>query len=120
MHYGVTIALWSTTLALGASISDVGVVLAFVGLFCSTSIGFIFPGMICLRVKGYYHLKEQMIKAFKNDIEQDGNMSGNTFVSNFKFRMSAISEFLLPIFMIVFGVVVGIIGTIVIIYEVST
>eukprot|EP01084_Bolivina_argentea_P232425 391741_1 len=59
--YGITMGLWSVTLFIGAFITDVGLVLAIVGVVCGALIGFILPGLITLRVYGFHSLKSKMM-----------------------------------------------------------
>ena len=92
----VTLLLWSSSLAIGASITDLGVVLEIVGVLCGGTIGFILPGLVSLRIFGWNFLKNNMINSFKN--------GKNKCISTW--------NFIFPIFMIIFGVVVMFMGLI--------
>ena len=95
--YGVTLLLWSTSLAIGAFINDLGIVLEFVGILCGGTIGFILPGVVSLRVNGWHRLKNAMVNSYKQK-------------KSCREKYIAGWNFLFPIFMIVFGAVVMIMG----------
>ncbi len=97
--YFVTVILWLSTLIIGAFIWDIGVVLEIVGAVCGAIIGFVFVGLVSLRVFGWHSLKNKMIETYKN---------GNRYTCTDKYIAGW--NFLFPIFMIGFGVVVMIMG----------
>lgn len=96
--YAITFILWTSSLLIGAFISDIGIVLEINGVVCGATVGFIFPGLVSLRVFGWHNLKNKMIDAFK----------GND--KSCKAKYIAGWNFLFPIFMITFGAVVMIMG----------
>merc|ERR1719242_2720025 len=94
---GVTLMLWSTSLVIGAFINNLGIVLELVGVLCGGTLGFVLPGMVSLRIFGWNHLKSAMVKSYREK-------------KSCRERYIAGWNFIFPIFMIVFGVVVMIMG----------
>ena len=81
-HVLCTLILWGSSLTIGASVTDLGIVLSFVGAFAASTLGFIMPGLIILKAN-----PERMENKFSID-------------------------FLMPVFLIVFGIAVMILGTV--------
>jgi len=67
--------------------------LELVGIVGGSFIGFLFPGLVILRVKGFNHLKEQISKT-----------------KGFYNKILSILELILPIFIIIFGILIFILG----------
>ena len=83
--YGVTLVLWSTSLLIGASAKDLGFVLSLNGSLCASSLGYIIPALIIIRT---------------NDMWTERGTLWRT------------KEFLIAFFMLIFGVVALIAGTV--------
>ena len=101
--YTITLLLWGTSLCIGAFIRDLGVVLEIVGVVCGAFIGFILPGLVSLRIFGWNSLKNKMIETYKGT-----NSTGKKY--SCKEKYVAGWNFLFPIFMIFFGIVIMIMG----------
>eukprot|EP00485_Elphidium_margaritaceum_P006399 CAMPEP_0202707038 /NCGR_PEP_ID=MMETSP1385-20130828/19392_1 /ASSEMBLY_ACC=CAM_ASM_000861 /TAXON_ID=933848 /ORGANISM="Elphidium margaritaceum" /LENGTH=469 /DNA_ID=CAMNT_0049365653 /DNA_START=34 /DNA_END=1440 /DNA_ORIENTATION=- len=101
--YTITFLLWSSSLLIGAFLSDLGVVLELIGVLCGAVVGFIFPGLVSLRVFGFHRLKEQMRSAYK-----DRKDNGKLYTCKEKYI--ATWNLCFPMFMIVFGCVIMIMG----------
>eukprot|EP01083_Nonionella_stella_P014511 40731_1 len=101
--YLITVILWSTSALIGAFVWDLGVVLEVVGVVCGASIGFIFPGLVSLRVFGWHALKHKMVQTYKAN-------HGRGKKYSCKDRTIAGWNFIFPIFMATFGVVIMIMG----------
>ena len=91
-HYIVTILLWLIALIIGVSVNDLGIVLEIVGIVGASLIGFIFPGSVILRVKGYNNLL--------NNISRSNGMD----------KIRCIFELIIPIFIVIFGCLAFLLG----------
>ena len=101
--YMITLLLWGSSLCIGAFIKDLGVVLEIVGVICGASIGFIFPGLVSLRIFGWNSLKNKMIESYKGN-----SATGKKY--SCKEKYIAGWNFIFPIFMITFGAIIMIMG----------
>eukprot|EP01084_Bolivina_argentea_P004688 8898_1 len=101
--YFITILLWFSTLIIGAFIYDISVVLELVGVVCGATVGFILPGLVSLRVFGWHNLKNKMIQAYRGTDSRGKRYSC-------KDKYIAGWNFLFPIFMMIFGLVIMIMG----------
>ena len=81
-HYVVTLVLWGTALAIGATQDDVGIVLELDGAFAASMLAFIMPGCVILKANP---------KVRQNKLSCD---------------------FLMPVILIGFGICVMILGTV--------
>ena len=102
--YIITALLWGSSLLIGAFINDLGVVLEIVGVCCGAVVGFIFPGLVSLRIFGWNSLKNKMIESYKGT----DSVTGRAYTCKEKYVAGW--NFIFPIFMIVFGIVVAIMG----------
>ena len=91
-HYIITLLLWGSALTVGLFVDDLGIVLEIVGIIGGSLIGFIFPGSVILRVKGYNNLLNNISRSKGTD------------------KMNSILEFILPLFIVVFGCLVFLLG----------
>ena len=103
-HYSLTLLLWGISLSIGANVNDLGIVLEIVGNVCGVLLGFLFPGLVILRVRTFANLKNECLESW---FDVRGERSATT---KWKKRMSTTFNFLFPMFMVVFGVVVFIAG----------
>ena len=79
--YVTTLFLWGSALAIGASVSNVGIVLEFTGSFAASVLAFIMPGFVILKADSK------------------------------RLRRKCSFDFLMPIILIVFGTCVMVLGT---------
>eukprot|EP01084_Bolivina_argentea_P004693 8903_1 len=83
--YSVTLILWSTSLIIGASAKDLGFVLSINGSLCASSLGYIIPALVIIKTNNLWINRKNI---------------WNT------------KQFLIVFFMLIFGVVALIAGTV--------
>ena len=81
-YFGTTALLWSSSLGIGASVTDLGIVLELVGAVAASALGFILPGLTILHCDGFFKTR------------------------------SFSAAMVLPSFLVLFGTVIFFVGTI--------
>lgn len=110
-HFLLTILLWIIALSIGASVDDLGIVLEIVGVVCGALLGFVFPSLVIMRVKTFRNLKND---CFSSWFDAGGEHSA---IEKWKKRGKTTFNFIFPMFMALFGIVVFIAGTYTIVIE---
>ena len=83
--YGTTLILWMSSLLIGASTKDLAFVLSLNGSLCASSLGYIIPALVIIETHGLWAKRAELWKTW---------------------------QFVVPFFMLVFGVVALIAGTV--------
>ncbi|CAM9697908.1 unnamed protein product [Chrysoparadoxa australica] len=101
-HYGITLSLWLMSMFVALSTDNLGAVLELVGAIAASMLGYILPSMIYLQM----HRTELSAACAKWD------KTGPDYVVELTARVMAFQPFFLPFFMLAFGLVAMLAGTI--------
>ena len=106
-HISLTLSLWTSSILIGLSFTELGLVLELTGAVAASTLGYILPGLIYFAVK---HQKWSQVRAYWRRDSPD-------YVEKFCSRLSRSKDFILPTAMIGFGFVAMVVGTISAFYD---
>ena len=101
-HISFTLLLWGSSIVLGLSFRELGIVLELTGAIGASLLGYILPGMI------YFSVKHHEFTAVKT-LWRSGSPG---YIPNLKERLHKSKQFIMPGIMVTFGVIAMVVGTI--------
>eukprot|EP00514_Thraustochytrium_sp_LLF1b_P010596 CAMPEP_0184549042 /NCGR_PEP_ID=MMETSP0199_2-20130426/6564_1 /TAXON_ID=1112570 /ORGANISM="Thraustochytrium sp., Strain LLF1b" /LENGTH=516 /DNA_ID=CAMNT_0026943727 /DNA_START=176 /DNA_END=1726 /DNA_ORIENTATION=- len=103
-HYGLTFGLWGSSLIVGLTFRDLGLILELTGALGASMLGYILPPMCYVKVNSLQGLFDKSRAVWRADDVEYNNKS-------LSYKIHATKEFVLPVFMWCFGMVAMFIGT---------
>ncbi|CAM9642797.1 unnamed protein product [Laminaria digitata] len=99
-HFWITVLIWSGTMALALATRDLGPILEIFGALGASAIGYIIPPI--LHMKLHEAELREALAMWKQDSPEYNPVLGE--------RLRALQKFYIPVFMVVFGVVMMVAG----------